>query len=585
VTLPLFGGRRSKPVGGVMQGRDARMRERAVVGAFVLLLLVLAGTSAPRIVGDGDEYLRAADRIGHFHAPGGVSRHFWLYPALAAPLVRLAEAVGIDPLTGFTLLNVLLLTAAFAIVLRRVGLPGTALLMVGPVIWWLDKPHTEPFTFSLLAIGFASLPAAPWWTFVAVATAGTHNLPIALALPPLGLAAVAMRPAWVRDLRWWAGLAAAAAVLAGALGYNLMHAGRVAPLLGREHLALPSMAEIGAPLWDPNLGLLPNFPGFTIVVAGLVLVFLLTARRALLAPDILAAAVSAAAFVFGAAQANNVNHGGTPGMSRYAVWLIPASIPLLARAREALQPSAKRWMIAVTAASAVASLVVYHPRAAERTGEPTPLARFLWTHYPSLDNPLPEVFVERINGLDEDWAPTSTEGCEKILLGGRGAGRPIWPMPCPTASPPAECFEPARSCYANRTATGYRFVVFPPRDDRLRVRREDIWTPAAERVTAEVFAGLDWHELRRATMIVSSHDVARVAGIQTVRGTIVSLRGIGPGASLVLTLPAPGSSRFVRADTGDTVADVRIASGVSHVAVPRSQDAASLLFIVPTPGR
>jgi len=40
------------------------------------------------------------------------------------------------------------------------------------------------------------------------------------------------------------------------------------------------------------------------------------------------AAASAAWLAFVAATAGNVNHGGTPGLSRYATWFIPLAIPL-----------------------------------------------------------------------------------------------------------------------------------------------------------------------------------------------------------------------------------------------------------------
>jgi hypothetical protein len=560
--------------------KTRELRCALAAGAFVLMLLLLAATSSPVSVGDGDEYLRLAERIGHLRAPGGVSRHFWLYPALASPFVRLASAAGVNPLTGFTILNVALLAAAFPVVLRRIGGAAALLLMVGPMLWWLDKPHSELFTFSMLAIAFSLVRDAPWWTLVTVALAGMQNLPIAAALPVTAGAALAMHPAWLRDRRWWTGVAVAVLLLAGVLGYNLLHSGSLAPLLPRGRLALPSVAEIGVPLWDPNLGLLPNFPGLALVVVALVVLLLRAAPRSLLTADIIAAGISTAAFVFGASQAININSGGTPGMSRYATWLIPLAIPLLAQARESLRPRARRWMIPVAALSAMGCLAVYHPRLPERTGRPTLLARTFWTRYPSLDNPLPEVFVERLNGLDEDWVPAATAGCEKVLLSGRGRDRAIWPMPCPPVPPPADCFEPARLCYANRTGSGYRFVVLPRRDDRLRVRRENTWSVAAESAAARLFSRLRWPDLGPATLVESSDGVASVAGLQSSNGALVCLGGIGPSASLLVRLPAPMTAMFVQPETGEPMAQVHVPGGGSRISVPRPQDGTGwILFL------
>ncbi len=561
------------------------MRERNFTVAFGLLLVVLMATSTLRPVGDGEEYLRLAQRIGDLQAPGGVSRHFWLYSALASPLVRAASVVGLNPLLGFALLNAILLTLACAVVVPRVGRAAGVLLMVSPILWWLDKAHTEAFTFALLAIGFALLRDAPWLTLVTVALAGTQNLPIWLALPAVGTAALVTRPALIRNWRWWAGVAAAGCVMAIALAYNLRRYGVVAPLLDRPHLVLPTLADIGVVLWDPNLGLLVNFPALAPVALVLVVLLLAKDRLAAITPEAAATCFACAAFVFGATQAANANTGGTPGMSRYTVWLIPLSIPILQRARRSLAPRALWWMGPVAAVSAVWSLAMYQPRLAERTGQPTALARYLWSHYPSLDNPLPEVFVERLRGLDEDWLPVATEGCEKILLTGRGRAGGMWPIPCRPAPLPAACAEPGRLCYANRTTNGYSFVILPERGDHYRYRREEAWGPAAENVARQLYDSSGWNGFTEpATLIETSRGVRRVTGLQSRDAAFVHLQGIEPGmASLEIRLAQPVMAAFIRPDTGETICRLQLAAGRSTVDVPGT-DLSLILFVSRAPG-
>jgi len=62
------------------------------------------------------------------------------------------------------------------------------------------------------------------------------------------------------------------------------------------------------------------------------------------------------------------------------------------------------------------------------------MASFLRVRHPSIDNPLPEIFAERLPGLDENWLPVATPGCEKLLLPGRGGRDSVWPMPCAPSS-------------------------------------------------------------------------------------------------------------------------------------------------------
>jgi hypothetical protein len=547
------------------------MRERAVTAGFCLLLVGLAATSSLRFVGDGEEYLRLAERIGHFTAPGGISRHFWLYSALAAPLVRLVSALGLNPLVGFTLLNILLLTATFRVVLPRIGLSPTLLLMVGPILWWVDKAHTETLTFSFVAMGFALIRAAPWWAFVALALAGMQNLPIAVALPAAAAASLAIRSELIKDRRWWIGLSAAIAILVVTLAYNLVHHGRLTPLLDRPHLEVPSFLMFAAPLTDSNLGLLTNFVTMPLALLALSILLIVKAPRALLAPDVLAACVAFVAFLFGASQTTNFNHGGTPGMSRYAMWILPLSVALLACARESLTARARRFVLPVAVVSASWSLVAFHPGRAERTGEPTALARYLWTRHPSFENPLPEVFVERLHGIDDNWVPAATSGCEKVLLQGRGVGRGIWPVPCPPVPVPAACLEAGRLCYANKTDKDYQFVVLPLRNHEFRFRREDTWPLAAEPTAAALFSRLDWRALGPSTMVESSQAIQSTRALEGSTGAVIALRGIEPGASLTVRSKTAATGTFIRAETGEQLTTIPIQQGSSTVIIPAGE--------------
>jgi hypothetical protein len=150
-------------------------------------------------------------------------------------------------------------------------------------------------------------------------------------------------------------------------------------------------------------------------------------------------------------------------------------------------------MAAPAIASAALGVWAFHPARPEAADRPTRLASYLWTRHPSLDNPLPEIFAERLRGLDENWLPVATPGCEKVLLPGRGGRDSVWPMPCVPVTPPARCQAPGATCYANRTRTGYAFVspsVSTPQVFRLA--RSATWPLSAEPFAAEALASLAW---------------------------------------------------------------------------------------------
>jgi hypothetical protein len=253
---------------------------------------------------------------------------------------------------------------------------------------------------------------------------------------------------------------------------------------------------------------------------------------------------------FVAATATNVNHGGTPGLSRYGTWFIPLAIPLLMEI-DRLLTRRVAWLAVPALASAALGVWAFHPARAEAADRPTKLASFLWTRHPSLDNPLPEIFAERLRGLDENWLPVATPGCEKVLLPGRGGRDSVWPMPCAPATPPARCQVPGATCYANRTKTGYDFVsprVSTPQVFRLA--RSATWPLSAEPFVAEALASLAWWNMSVRevgdpdAILQSSRHVGHVVTWQASNRLFALAIDVSQGAELVALVTREMSGSF-----------------------------------------
>jgi hypothetical protein len=167
--------------------------------------------------------------------------------------------------------------------------------------------------------------------------------------------------------------------------------------------------------------------------------------------------LGAAALLFAFAQAININHGGTPGMSRYAVWLIPLAVAVLPKRRtiestHELKRERLLWGAAIV--SAIWSIAFFRPSLPDQSLVPTRLALYQWTHYPGLLNPVPEIFAERLRHQDGVNTLAATPDCEKVLI---QSGQ--WPDPCRPQSAPWFCVDQGAHCYANRTARrDYRYV-------------------------------------------------------------------------------------------------------------------------------
>jgi hypothetical protein len=109
-------------------------------------------------------------------------------------------------------------------------------------------------------------------------------------------------------------------------------------------------------------------------------------------------------------------------------------------------------MAAVAAAAVLWSVWLFRPSLPDDYLNPSRTAMFLWTRYPGLDNPVPEIFVERTRHSELFRLTAATPDCSKVLL---WSGE--WPGVCPAQPSPEWCQH--ASCYANRDRHGrYRFV-------------------------------------------------------------------------------------------------------------------------------
>ena len=581
---------------------DDRRTAARFAFAFAGFAILLVATSTPRTVGDGDEYVGMSMAIIGHGSPASTSeqidalreqlarrdlrlspdavhegrdgrfyyRHFWLYSALASPFVLVTSVAGLDPLYGFTILNLVLLSVAAGIVAARIGSHFTALLFIGPILWWIDKAHPEAFVFALLAVGFAVCHQRPVLALLSWAVVAVQYPPVAILVPIGGGVAAWRKPELRKETGFLAGIGVVVLVALVHPVYSLWGLGVVSPLVfwGRGP-AVPTFAEWWTVYGDLNIGLLVNFPLF-IVVAALVAVRL-ARRRPLELPTTtsLIAIAAALAFPVAFAQTVNVNHGGTPGISRYTLWLIPLAVPLFAAARSALASGRHRNVVhGLIVVSAVWCLVYFHPRRAESYKYPTWIAETVWTKAPRLSNPLPEIFAERLAHSDRGLLlPISTPMCEKVLLiGGR------WPPPCaPSSDIPRACVEPDALCYANQRRSppgAYRFRILSRPAPRPYAENVAIWPTATEERVARLLSELRWWEMADSSARLADSSVLRAA--QRVGWTawwlsddrfVVFASAPSEGGNLTLRLPQPMTGTIIALGNGATIRQVTSPAG------------------------
>lgn len=589
--------------------------------SFVIFLVALVAGSRPRAVGDGGEYLAMALNLAEVGRPWAndadlvrlrgqtapidqleswdivssmktSSRfgtrdfvHFWLYSAIAQPFVSLARAFGANPLYGFTAINIGLLVMAFWLALPRLGGWLTWLLFAGPVIWWVDKAHTEPFTFALLTVAMLLLEEAPVWAVLAAGAAATQNPPV-LAMVPFAAVALGSRGAdHLRRPHVWFGLIGALALGSAAIAYYEIRHRTPSLLLSAALNTTPSLRAMLVVPFDTNLGLLAAFPAFVVVFL-IALAVLVPRPRRFTAPAIVLALLTLPVFLMSFAQTGNMHHGGTPGMSRYVLWLVPLGVPFLRELHAVAPQSLKTVMAVIAIISATASTFMFHPKHPDNYREPTWLAQTMWTRYPGWTNPLPEIFVDVVDPTGAENLPLATLGCTKVLLTGRGEAQGMWPVPCYPAEVTPECREPGVLCYANLDGAAYTFQPTQDVQERFKFDPTRVWRRSAESAVRRVMDAVGWRDLRAVGGDSGSRlrQAVAIDAVHTFEGPdrlLAAIVGTHEGARLAFRLPMKMSGTFIDPDTGEETpagAFDGAAGEIWQVPVPANKDVLLLVL-------
>lgn len=373
---------------------------------------------------------------------GADFNHFWFYPAMAATAGGWLAAVAGTPHAAFLFLHALLAAALIYLCARFYGKSGVlaaGIVIVGsPIFWFVDKAHTEFFTFVCVAAGTTLflqrryLGAAVW-----LAMASTQNISIgATAFFSLAVGVWQLRGQSIRIKDVLLGVLALALMAIHPI-YYFIRVGVIDPQL------LAGGAKIGLNLgamyiWiiDPDVGLIPNWP-----VSALILVALAWVLRKNRAPVLSLTTVFIAIFLatnlYAQSSTINLNSGATIDIARYATWYIGLFVPGLAYL---LGNLANRIRVAYVAllifgAATIANAAHFFPSQHEKYMSPTALSAWVQKYAPAWYDPPAQIFADRNTGALDSSLPASHAvigpGCRKVLVVVR-QGQPIVPV---TANP------------------------------------------------------------------------------------------------------------------------------------------------------
>ena len=507
--------------------------------------------------------------------------HFWLYPLVNVPGLWVTRLVGLHPNWAFTFTNCALLLMAFAIVSMEVSMAWAGLVLLGPLMWWLDKAHGDVFAVSMLASACALWARMPHWTLLFFAPAAAQNpalMPAWCLVAIVALSRIGREPGIrTRDAaRVGLGVLVGAIVIVTPLAYYYTRLHVWSPLVGYTRLGWPSLRTMTSLVFDPNVGLIPNVPAFGVATIMVIAVARPSRRSVPLEwRNWLLAAGGWGLLLTGYAQSVNVNHGATPGVNRWTLWLLPLLLLVVPRRlsteSEAAPPRLETGLIALVVLNTAWGVWFFRPSLPEVYRAPTRSASWLWTHAPAWYSPAPEIFAERVSGREPPALPAAWEGCTKVL-----AIEGQWPAPClPPRTIPSACLEPGSLCYAN--GADVRLVTTGDSDNTTsfvslgtssfpNVLTPQRWSPKqpfvttlSTRITGGRAGDSGLIPQRLSTSALRATSGIAWASVWASTSTIaLYLDTVAPDATLWLRVDVDYRGRLIDLDTDRTVADIEV---------------------------
>lgn len=359
--------------------------------------------------------------------------HFWFYSFLAfllgLPFSLLGMPLGLH--ASFLLLHAFLLSLTWILAYRFYawkGLAAIALLtFLSPVLWFFDKAHTELFTFCVTTsavILFLKKRYLPSAFFLSMAAA--QNISFA-AISGLALLI------YLYEHRDKIFSMAELAIVILTVAFNLISPlytffrfGVLNPQQLFGYIQLGSLLSRSY-IWfvDPDIGMFPHWPlGLFVLIA----FGFLASRRLRIwnkhLPLILFLGMYFAASLVAQASTVNINAGGNPGISRYALWYLALFFPAIVLWMD--KAFSKRWSAALSLAVILLggwfNLSNYHPLVDQFAYiRPSRLSYWIQERFPTLYTPPAEIFAERYGGMGENiqhdgYLAVMGPDCRKLLI-------------------------------------------------------------------------------------------------------------------------------------------------------------------------
>lgn len=365
--------------------------------------------------------------------------HFSAYSLIPAVMGKILGIAGIaaNPHMMFLIFHGILIALMLQIVYRNQGTIGLAsIILIGlssPIIWFVNHVHTELFTFTVTTAAISYALKNRWLnSAILFSIASLQNVSfLAIAVFSIAIYIVKL----ISQKQKLSGRDTVSILVAAAIGaihptYYLFRYGAITSTsVGGGQVPFLHIWDAYIWLFDPDVGLLPNWPAGSVAVLILLVLIGLTKklRQKIKTNSTLVWFYSfyVALNLIAQSSTTNLNSGATPGVARYGLWFLclflPLFITLISYLKDNFKNSSSKLGLLSLSVLTVSNLMVNSPIRYESYTSPTVLSYLIQKHVPWAYSPPPEIFVERYSSYGEGAATSdanSTLGpdCHKVVF-------------------------------------------------------------------------------------------------------------------------------------------------------------------------
>lgn len=361
--------------------------------------------------------------------------HFSFYSFCAAIIAKVVSIFGIQIFIhhAFLIFHWLLFASMLIIARRCFGWEGLLaaflLTFLSPISWYFDKVITEFFTYCVTVIAVIFfLKKRYLCSALFLSLASTQNISFAaISIFVIGIDFINRRK---KNYSFFETI-----LFMSTVGFSLINPiyyfsryGVINPLLYMGGKIGENFRYLFIWLIDPDVGLFPNWPfGFVLLLISCVLIFKNKPNQSKVYRYLLFMGFYIFISLVAQSSTANLNSGGSPGISRYALWYLALFFPMLLYFLEKISTSKNIFIngtvvIFILLGSTI-SILFYKPTIDEYVAyiNPSPISLFLQKNLPFIYNPPPEIFAERYSGVGESAGSINNAAiigpdCHKILL-------------------------------------------------------------------------------------------------------------------------------------------------------------------------